>query len=139
MTSRVAGVGVFALLIAVGCSDGKDAAPQVPEARPGAGVAKVVVLEQGECCECTRARQETTWENLQAALERVEEKPDVDVIHFDAEPEAAQPYRDMKPVVVSPALYFLDGDGALVDTLQGEQSVEAVAALLAREEATDED
>ena len=127
---------VAMLVFAVGCGGkGKGAAPEAPAAPEGARVAKIVVLEQGECCECTRARQEATWENLQAALEGLEKKPVVDVIHFDAEPDVAQPYQDMKPVMVSPVLYFLDGDGALVGTLEGELTREAIATLLGKPEA----
>ncbi|MFH1532965.1 MAG: hypothetical protein ABIK09_19750 [Pseudomonadota bacterium] len=125
-------IGLVAILVfAVGCDGrGKGAAPKVPAAPEGARVAKIVVLEQGECCECTQARQEATWENLQAALQGLEKRPVVDVIHFDAEPDVAQPYQDMKPVMVSPVLYFLDGDGALVGALEGELSREAITALL---------
>jgi len=134
---RASWIGLVAMLVfAVGCDGkGKSAAPKAPAAPEGARVAKIVVLEQGECCECTRARQEVTWENLQAALEGLDKKPVVDVIHFDAEPDVAQPYQDMKPVMVSPVLYFLDGDGALVGTLEGELTREAIATLLAKPEA----
>lgn len=137
-TFMVAMVLVQALGIA-GCGakgDGtKSAAPKAPE---GAKVAKIVVLEQESGCECALARQEVTWTNLQAALEGLEERPEVDVIHLDVEPDAAQPFQDMKAVMVVPALYFLDKDGALVAVEQGELTADAITALLAPKGKTDE-
>ncbi len=115
-----------------GCNTkGKGAESAAPKAPEGAVVAKVVVLEQESGCACALARQEVTWTNLQTALDGLEKKPAVDVIHFDIEPDAAQPYKDMKAVMVVPALYFLDADGALVGAEQGELTADAIAALLA--------
>jgi hypothetical protein len=115
----------------LGCTGSKkDTAAPPPKAPEGARVAKVVVLEQETGCECALARQEVTWTNLQAALESLDQKPAVDVIHFDVEPGAAQPFQDMKAVMVVPALYFLDGDGALVAAEQGELTAETITALL---------
>lgn len=122
---------LIALAIGIlGCTTSKKDATETPKAPEGARVAKVVVLEQESGCECALARQEVTWTNLQAALDGLEKKPAVDVIHFDVEPDAAQPFQDMKAVMVVPALYFLDADGALVATEQGELTVEAIAGLL---------
>jgi hypothetical protein len=132
---------VLLSLVAViaGCNAKSKGAESAPEKAPeGAKVAKVVVLEQETGCECALARQEVTWTNLQAALDGMEKKPAVDVIHFDVEPDAAQPFQDMKAVMVVPALYFLDLDGKLVATEQGELTAEAIAALLAPKEGTDE-
>ncbi len=122
-----------------GCNtNGKGAGSAAPKAPEGAKVAKVVVLEQGSGCECAMARQEVTWTNLQTALDGLEKKPAVDVIHFDVEPDAAQPFQDMKAVMVVPALYFLDAQGALVATEQGELTAEAITALLTPKDKPDE-
>lgn len=129
--SKFVGLLMALVLAAVGCSEkGSGDAPPTPPAPVGAKVVMVVFLEQESACECTLARQKVTWANLQAALEGLEPRPTVDVIHFDVEPDIAQPYQDLKAVMVSPALYFLDEDGALIATEQGEVTTVAIAAHL---------
>jgi len=137
-------ISAFCFLVAlavgiVGCTTKEGGIVEPPPSAPeGARVTRIVVLEQESACECALARQEATWANLQEALVGLEEKPAIDVIHFDVEPDAAQPFRDMKAVMVSPALYFLDEDGALVAAAQGELTSDAIAVHLESGGETDE-
>ena len=98
-----------------------EAAPaQAGDEKAAPKVAKIVFLDQKECCNCTRERQKKTWNALQAVIDKMEPKPVVEVVHRDTEPEEAQLFLDLEPTMVSPGLYFFGGDGLLVDTLQGE-------------------
>ncbi len=94
-----------------------------------AAVARIVFVDQEECCACTRDRTDATWAALQGALETSPKVP-VQRIHSDTEAGAAGPYLALRPMMVVPGLYFLDADGQLIEMLQGELTAEAIGALL---------
>lgn len=106
-------------------------AGEAPKA-PGTYISLVVFLDQEDCCNCTRDRQEATWKNLQTALEGLAERPEVDVVHMDSQEENARPYLDLKPVMVLPGIYFFDSSHVLTEMLQGELSVEQIRNVLQR-------
>jgi len=95
----------------------------------GGSVALIVFVGQDQACQCTRERIEKSWSALQAALVG---GPGVQVkrIQWDVDEEEAQKYERMKPVMVLPGIYFLDGEGKLIELLQGEVEVSQVAAML---------
>ncbi len=93
---------------------------QAGEQKAGPKIAKVVFLDQKECCDCTRERQNRSWNALQAVVTKMEPAPTVEVVHRDTEPEAGSMFLDLEPIMVSPGLYFFGADGLLVETLQGE-------------------
>lgn len=97
-----------------------------PAARP---VARIVFIDQEEACDCTRARIDASWTALQQAIEGREALP-VERLHGDTQETEARPYLEMKPMMVAPALYLLDADGALVQQLQGELTESQIAAAL---------
>lgn len=92
-------------------------------------VAKIVFLDQKECCDCTRARIDGTWAELQVALGTDAPLP-VERIHMDTQPTAAEPFLALRPTMVPPGLYFLDADGALVEMLQGELTEAQIASMI---------
>jgi hypothetical protein len=131
---------LMALLVGVamgqGCSRSNDAsgAGAGKEQAVEAGNLKAAVVQIGfldleQSCECTRRRIEISWAALQAArgdksgvlLERV---------HVDSQESLAEPYRRLRANQVIPAIYFLDGEGKLVEMLQGEVSEDAIRKVL---------
>lgn len=101
-----------------------------PQASAGPRIATIVFVDQESCCDCTRERQEATWRNLQAALNAMDSPPTVEVVHLDTQAEDAQLYIDLKPIMVSPGLYFFDGAEVLAEMLQGELSREKIEDAL---------
>jgi hypothetical protein len=110
----------------VACGGG---APADTRAEGPAPVARIVFLDQEECCACTRDRTDATWAALQGALENDRQVP-VERIHSDTQAELAGPYLTLRPMMVVPGLYFLDADDQLVEMLQGELTAEAIGAPL---------
>jgi len=106
------------------CGGAKADAPA--ESTTAAEVARIVFIDQEECCECTRERTDATWAALSQALETSATVP-VERIHSDSQKTEAQPYLDMRPMMVVPGIYFLDADGGLIEMLQGEQTAEQIA------------
>jgi hypothetical protein len=94
-----------------------------------AAVARVVFIGQREACACTRSRIDTTW----AALEQVlKQHPQIEVttIEQDVDPEAAEPYDELKPMMVIPGIYLMDAHGKLIKMVQGELTVEQLQQAL---------
>ena len=94
-------------------------------------VARIVIIDQQDCCECTAKRQTDTRANLDSLLARSKQPPVVEVIHMDTEPDLAEAYTQMEPVMVSPGVYFFDGADSLILQLQGEVTVEQFEKVLA--------
>lgn len=113
-------------LQAVGCGGASEVGAA---AEASAAVARIVFVDQEECCACTRDRTDATWAALQGALGSQPQVP-VERIHSDTQAEAAGPYLAMQPMMVVPGLYFLDAEGQLVEMLQGELTAEAIGTLL---------
>jgi len=91
-------------------------------------VARVVFVGQEEACECTHERIEASWMALLEALGS--DALPVERLDLDTQAGEVEPYRKMKPIVVVPALYFLDAGGGLIAQLQGQVSVDKVRSLL---------
>ena len=130
----------LALLALSGCDgDAQAEGCDLPQADAAAATAKptelagtlarIVFVDQEEACGCTMDRIQATWEALDQALL---EHPDVPVerIHGDTQEELAAPYLAMKALVVAPGVYFLDGEGKLLDQLQGELTAEELGRLV---------
>jgi hypothetical protein len=110
------------------CEPGVSDASCAPAAT--AAVARVVFIDKENACQCTQKRVDAAWTVLQGALAG---RKDVSVerIHIDTEMMRVAPYRQMRPMMVLPAMYFLDGSGVLVEMLQGEVTPGQVVAVLA--------
>jgi hypothetical protein len=92
-------------------------------------VTKVVFIDKQEACDCTRARVTKGWDALQAALGG-KSTPTVERLYMDTQPDQVGPYREMRPMMAVPALYFLNASGTLVDQLQGELTTQQIQAVL---------
>lgn len=127
---------------AVGCKEsrasrGGEASvsqPVVSAAPAAAGptqsqVTQLVFIDKQEACDCTRARVTKGWDALQSALGG-KAVPSVERLYIDTQPDQVRPYREMRPMMAVPALYFLTASGSLVDQLQGEFTTQQIQALL---------
>ena len=101
-------------------------APQLPQGKVG----RIVFLDKENCCDCTRNRQNASWNNLQEAMDAAPSKPPVDVIHVDSQADQAAVYLDLEPVMVTPGLYFFDHKENLLEMVQGEVSREQIEKIL---------
>lgn len=113
------------------CLGNGNPAPAAAQTAPASRVVQVVFVEKENCCECTRTRQENSWRILQDAIGASGVPVDVVKVFIDTQRDAAQVYLDMRPIMATPGLYFLDKSGFLVELLQGEVSQAQVADLLA--------
>lgn len=92
-------------------------------------VRTVVFFGQKEACPCTRKRVDRSWEVLSSVMG---ESGAVEVRRYqlDVDGEEYDKYDDERPVMVPPGIYFLDGEGKIVEMLQGEvDEVQIVSAL----------
>ena len=121
------------VLAATACERNKaqPAAPAAPAAMAAqpAKVARIVFIDKEHACDCTRKRTEDTWAALQAAL-GTDARP-VERLHVDTQAAQAAPYTTAKPLMVPPAIYFVDAGNTVIDMLQGEVTTAQIAATLA--------
>lgn len=103
------------------------AAPRVAAPR----VARIAFIDKADACDCTRKRVEGTWAALQSALGTPATLP-VERIHLDTQPARAETYTLLEPLMVPPGVYFVDGGDAVIELLQGEVTIEQIAAVLNR-------
>jgi hypothetical protein len=92
-------------------------------------VARIVFVDKEKACACTRARIDRSWKALTTVV-GFPPVPEVERIHMDSQPEKAAPYQKQRPIMVPPAIYFLDKQNKLVQMLQGEVKNEQVQATL---------
>jgi len=92
-------------------------------------VTRIVFVGKEHACDCTRKTVDAGWVALQKALGTPALLPVVR-LEIDTEEDKVAPYRKQKPMVVLPAIYFVDGKGAVVELLQGETSEAEIAAVL---------
>ena len=109
------------------CEPGKST-PGCPEqAKPV--VARIVFVGKEHACDCTRKTVDAGWAALQKALGT---PPTLPVAQFkiDTEAEKVAPYRQQKPIMALPAIYFVDGKDVVLELLQGELTAEQIAGVL---------
>ena len=123
------------LVLAVAACERNKAGPAEPATKTSAvtkspsQVAKIVFIDKEHACDCTRKRTEDTWTAMEAALGASTALP-VERIHFDTQAAQAGPYTAAKPLMVPPAIYFVDASNKVIDMLQGEVTTEQIAATL---------
>ena len=122
------------LLLAASCEQAKPPPAQPTTSAPAAvasapKVAKVVFIDKEHACDCTKKRIDGTWAALQSTLGTPTSLP-VERIHLDTEAAQAEAYTLLKPLMVPPGVYFVDGRDAVVDLLQGEVTTEQISAVL---------
>jgi ectoine hydroxylase-related dioxygenase (phytanoyl-CoA dioxygenase family) len=92
-------------------------------------IERIVFVGKEHACDCTRKKVETA----QAALHKLLGNPakiPVETLMADTEEAQVEPYRQMKPMMALPAIYFIDGKGGLVEMLQGEVTEAQVSKVL---------
>ena len=105
-------------------------ATQTSAAKPdSAKVARIVFVGKEHACDCTRKTVNDSWAVLQKALGTPAKLP-VERIQVDTEAARVEPYRQQKPIMALPAIYFVDGKNAVIELLQGEVTAEQVASVL---------
>lgn len=92
-------------------------------------LAKIVFLDQETACDCTRKRIDGTWAALQAAVGQPASLQ-VERIHVDTQAAQAETYTLLKPLMVTPGVYFVDDHDGVLEMLQGEVRQEQIAAVL---------
>lgn len=91
-------------------------------------IARIVFIDQRECCQCTRDRIENSWKTLQAGL--VGRTIAVERLHMDTQVAEAKRYREKRAILTTPAVFFLDERGEVVEMFQGELKEEQVRKVL---------
>ena len=132
----------FSLLFAVaGCNKASNAAvaqttastasvSQVAAVSPAAAkVTRIVFVGKEHPCDCTRKALDAGWAALQKAL-GTQSKVPVEKLQVDTDGSKVDPYRNQKPIMALPAIYFLDGKGTVVELLQGEVTTDQIAGVL---------
>jgi hypothetical protein len=131
----------FALFAATGCNRTSSAAAaqttasaasfsQPATTNPAATkVAKIVFVGKEHPCDCTRKALDAGWAALQKAL-GTPARVAVERLQVDTQNGKVEPYRQQKPIMALPAIYFLDSKGTVVELLQGEVTTDQIAGVL---------
>lgn len=130
-------VSLVALLLVGGACERGSAPASAPTASAAATtpsaasskIAKVVFIDQETACDCTHKRIDATWAALQAALGQPASLQ-VERIHVDTQAQQAETYTLLKPLMVTPGVYFVDERNGVLEMLQGEVKQEQIAAVL---------
>lgn len=112
-----------------GAGDGSGNVVSAVEAKQNAVLARLVFIDQENCCQCTRDRIESSWAALESVNASVGGLP-VERIHKDTESELAAIYVDRRPVMVIPGIYFIGSDNNILELLQGEVRTDQIEAAL---------
>ena len=95
----------------------------VSEEESATRVARIVFIGKQNACDCARVRVDDSFAALQTALGGREDIP-VERLRVDVDQPRVAPYREMRAIMVLPAVYLLDGAGELIEMLQGEVTME---------------
>jgi hypothetical protein len=94
-------------------------------------VAKIVFVGKEHPCDCTRKALDAGWAALQKAL-GTPARVAVERLKVDTQGDKVDPYRQQKPIMALPAIYFLDGKGVVTQLLQGEVTSEQIGQALGK-------
>lgn len=131
-------IGFVLLSAATGCNNPSSAAAaqtsatqtaQTVETAAATKVARVVFVGKENACDCTRKRVEAGWAALQKALGTPAKLP-VERLQIDTQGDKVAPYRQQKPMMALPAIYFVDATNTVVGLLQGEVTAEQITAAI---------
>ena len=127
----------FALVLAVlaGCSNSSSQpvqrlapAVQTVEKPAPPPVSRIVFIDKEEACPCNQKAIDASWTALQVALKGA--TLPVERIHADTQEALAAGYKDKRPMMAVPGLYFLAENGSIVELLQGEVTADQIRAAL---------
>jgi hypothetical protein len=94
-------------------------------------VAKIVFVGKEHPCDCTKKALDAGWAALRQALGTPAKLP-VERLAVDTEAAKVEPYRQQRPIMALPAIYFLDGKGTVLEMLQGEVTPDQMVGVLRR-------
>ena len=94
-------------------------------------VARIVFVGKEHPCDCTRKALDAGWAALQEAL-GTPSRVVVERLQVDTQGDKVEPYRQQKPIMALPAIYFLDGKGIVTELLQGEVTSEQIGLALGK-------
>ena len=94
-------------------------------------VTRIVFVGKEHACDCTRKTVDDGWAALQKAL-GIPPKLPVERLQIDTEGAKVAPYRQQKPIMALPAIYFIDGKGNVTELLQGEITSEQIGHALGK-------
>jgi hypothetical protein len=109
--------------------------PKQPATAPAAAatpkLSKIVFVGKEHACDCTRKAVDASWTALQKALGPAAKLP-IEKMYVDTEAARVEAYRSQKPIMALPAIYFVDGQGTVLDQLQGEVNETQVGPILSK-------
>jgi hypothetical protein len=92
-------------------------------------VTRIVFVGKEHACDCTRKTVDAGWAALQKTLGTPAKLP-VERFQIDTEADKVAPYRQQKPVMALPGIYFVDSKATVLELLQGEVTAEQIATVL---------
>jgi hypothetical protein len=120
------------LMVGRGALAAEAPASEKPAAAPAGGkLAKIVFVGKKNACPCLRADIEAGWKELQRAVGKPAKVP-VERLDLDLDWAAVDSLRLKAPFKALPAVYCLDGTGAVLELLEGEVTEAKVVAVLGR-------
>jgi len=90
---------------------------------------RIIFVGKERVCDCTRKSIEAGWDALQKALGAPAKLP-VERLQIDTQGDKVAPYRQQKPMMALPAIYFVDDKGAVIELLQGEITAKQVTDIV---------
>jgi len=119
-------LGLALSFATAGCDSPLNAAPgqasaaqaQAAATRAARKVTKIVFVGKENACNCTRKTVDAGWAALQKALGTPAKLP-VERLQIDTQGDKVAPYRQQKPMMVLPAIYFVDDNNVVLELLQG--------------------
>lgn len=108
---------------------GAAVAAPAAQAPAKAKTARIIFVGKERACDCTKKSIDAGWEALQKALGTATKLP-VERLQVDTQEDRVLPYRQQKPMMALPALYFVDAKDTVLEVLQGEVTEVEIAAVL---------
>jgi hypothetical protein len=112
--------------VAANKTKAQQASPVAPAAST---VGKILFVGKEHPCDCTKKALDAGWAALQQALGTPAKLP-VERLAVDTEAAKVEPYRQQRPIMALPAIYFLDGKGTVLEMLQGEVTANQIVSVL---------
>jgi hypothetical protein len=122
---------ILLVTLAAGCKQPatQEAPVSTGTAASSTAIERIVFIDMADACNCTQKKIDAAQKALAAA--EGAKTIHVERIHMDTEDEKADVYRDKKPFMVVPALYFLDDAGNVLTLLQGDITEKQIEEAIA--------
>ncbi len=96
-----------------------------------AKAARIVFVGKEHACDCTRKKVDTALSGLAQILGEPPSIP-IEMLKADTQQEKVEPFRQQRPMLAIPAIYFVDAKGSVLDMLQGEITADQIRHALGR-------